>query len=421
METVVTCKLRLRTEPEHTERLLATARAYRDALNFVWRENFLGNKSTGMKRIHRDFYAICREEFGLPSQHAIDVNRETRAMFSTLWTLQKKEFSKPPKQRKDHFRHVPVRRSLSMQLTLNRNVSVFPDSGTVSVTALDGRIKHVPFSGCGKHVETMRSGRMGDPKLLYDSEKRRFYLLVPVTVEALGNAATETVAIDVGERHIAAVVSTEGRRDVIDLPENYAEIKSKIHGLRGALRSKGTRSARRHLRRLARRERLFTSDAVHRLSKRIVVEHPHAVVVMEDLTDIREDRVTYRSGEAPEDRREARRRAEQWPFAMLQARIAYKHALLNGGRTEFVDPAYTSRRCPQCGHVAEGNRTRDVFACLSCGHSDHADLVAGDNLLYVFANGPIVNRPDAVPDGDRGVAPPPKAGSSKPTILVVGS
>ncbi|MER5441935.1 zinc ribbon domain-containing protein [Streptomyces sp. NPDC002790] len=33
-----------------------------------------------------------------------------------------------------------------------------------------------------------------------------------------------------------------------------------------------------------------------------------------------------------------------------------------------VDPAYTSQRCPRCGHTAKANRPdRDHFCCHRCG------------------------------------------------------
>jgi len=54
-----------------------------------------------------------------------------------------------------------------------------------------------------------------------------------------------------------------------------------------------------------------------------------------------------------------------------------------------VPPAYTSQRCPACGHTGRGNRpTRDKFCCLSCGHTDHPDVVGGQNILDRFLSGP---------------------------------
>ena len=46
-----------------------------------------------------------------------------------------------------------------------------------------------------------------------------------------------------------------------------------------------------------------------------------------------------------------------------------------------VNPAHTSRMCPSCGYVSEGNRDGVKFECLSCGRKAHADVVGSVNNL----------------------------------------
>ncbi|WP_432993867.1 zinc ribbon domain-containing protein [Dactylosporangium sp. CA-233914] len=47
-----------------------------------------------------------------------------------------------------------------------------------------------------------------------------------------------------------------------------------------------------------------------------------------------------------------------------------------------VNPANTSRTCPECGHCARENRvTQAGFACVSCGFAAHADVVGATNVL----------------------------------------
>ena len=50
-------------------------------------------------------------------------------------------------------------------------------------------------------------------------------------------------------------------------------------------------------------------------------------------------------------------------------------------RVETVNPAYTSQRCHQCGHVAEENRRGKRFKCVSCGYAGNADINAAFNIL----------------------------------------
>ncbi|WP_427168373.1 RNA-guided endonuclease InsQ/TnpB family protein [Streptomyces sp. C1-1] len=47
-----------------------------------------------------------------------------------------------------------------------------------------------------------------------------------------------------------------------------------------------------------------------------------------------------------------------------------------------VDARNTSRTCPECGHVAKGNRlTQARFACTACGFTANADHVGATNVL----------------------------------------
>jgi len=51
------------------------------------------------------------------------------------------------------------------------------------------------------------------------------------------------------------------------------------------------------------------------------------------------------------------------------------------GRVEKVDPAYTSQRCSECGHVAEDSReSQALFRCTACGYTEHADVNAARNI-----------------------------------------
>ena len=48
----------------------------------------------------------------------------------------------------------------------------------------------------------------------------------------------------------------------------------------------------------------------------------------------------------------------------------------------FVNPAYTSMRCSECGHTEQKNRKSQAdFCCLACGYTDNADVNAAKNII----------------------------------------
>jgi transposase len=47
----------------------------------------------------------------------------------------------------------------------------------------------------------------------------------------------------------------------------------------------------------------------------------------------------------------------------------------------FVDPAYTSQQCCECGHIDKKNRaSQALFTCRNCGIVAHADRNASHSI-----------------------------------------
>lgn len=69
-----------------------------------------------------------------------------------------------------------------------------------------------------------------------------------------------------------------------------------------------------------------------------------------------------------------------WSYYELQNMIKYK-ADREGIEVRFVNPAYTSQTCSQCGHVHRDNRqTQSQFKCVECGFELNADHNASINI-----------------------------------------
>jgi len=153
-------------------------------------------------------------------------------------------------------------------------------------------------------------------------------------------------------------------------------VRARYVRVRRKLQKKGTKSAKRHLRKRSGRERRFSRDLNHCLSKAIVqtAKGTQRGIALEDLNGIRE---RLRAGKTISKRR--RRALHNWAFGQLRAFIACKAAL--AGVVVLVNPAYTSQTCSRCGQREQANRrTQATFICRSCGFSAHADLNAAANI-----------------------------------------
>lgn len=78
-----------------------------------------------------------------------------------------------------------------------------------------------------------------------------------------------------------------------------------------------------------------------------------------------------------------RKLLKSWNLGLLHLAIEQK-CEENCVHLHYVNPKYTSRTCPMCGHIDKRNREGTVFKCIKCGFEDNADLNAAKNILKRF-------------------------------------
>ena len=115
-------------------------------------------------------------------------------------------------------------------------------------------------------------------------------------------------------------------------------------------------------------------DVDHQVSKSLVNCYPEGTTfVLEDLKGVRTatERVRIRD----------RYVTVSWAYQDLEQKLIYK-AARRQQKVIKVDPAYTSQRCPKCGHTEEGNRIKKLhlFCCRKCGYTSNDDRIAAMNL-----------------------------------------
>ena len=242
---------------------------------------------------------------------------------------------------------------------------VYWEAGCISMSTTHGRTK-VDFN-----LPTYAQYAFGLPTATADLILRRgkFYLHIIVKLPDIEFAPNGTaLGVDLGVTRPA--VTSDNR---FHGNRHMKEVVKRIFRLRCDLQAKGTKSAKKHLRRLAGREQRFRRDCDHLISASILrgIE-PGTTVVVENLTNIRT--------RCKASRGEAKRRLHAWSFAQLKGFLEYKAEAL-GCQVVAIDPRHTSQRCSRCGYIYRGNRkSQSEFCCRSCGFKHNADLNAAKNI-----------------------------------------
>lgn len=124
------------------------------------------------------------------------------------------------------------------------------------------------------------------------------------------------------------------------------------------------------IKRINNKEQRIMKDIDHKISHDIVktaVSHDVKVIKLERLANIRSTTRTSRKNNHS---------LHIWSFYRLAQFIEYK-AKLAGIKVEYVNPAYTSQKCPVCGNVHHANDRN--YTC-SCGFHIHRDLLGAMNI-----------------------------------------
>jgi putative transposase len=177
------------------------------------------------------------------------------------------------------------------------------------------------------------------------------------------NTQITSVGVDVGVNNLA--VCSNGKV--------FSGHKTKIiqhNFLRKKLQRKGTKSAKRLLKKISGRQKRYMRWVNHNVSKEIVSFGND--IILEDLKGIRKNRKG----------KHFNRWLNNWSFYQLQTFISYKAELV-GKTVTYVKPYLTSQTCSNCspkiGDVI-GSRYFDSFSCSHCGFSCQSDLNASFNL-----------------------------------------
>jgi IS605 OrfB family transposase len=374
-----TIRIRLHPDEKTISVLTQTIEQYTWSFNAVCTVGWDSDTSSGVQ-LHKATYYDHRTLTLLPSQLVCSARvKATEALKSTKVLIRKKKAVSCPTSKR-----CPIRYDA-------RSYTVWFERNEVSILAIGGRIR-LPFE-LAEYYRQYLDWKNTSADLIRD-RFGRWWLHVVMETDAPNVTPTErTVGVDLGI--VSPATDSYGN---FYGEKHWKQVEDRTFELRRRLQSKGTKSAKRHLKKLSGRQKRFRRDCDHVLSKRLVQSvGKGATIAFEDLTNIR--------GRA-KVKKSQRRRLHGWSFAQFQSFVAYK-AEASCIRIGFVDPRFTSQKCSCCGHIERGNRpTQKDFKCKSCSFEALADHNAAINIRedYLKLRG-AVNHPIAVcPEMEVGIA-----------------
>lgn len=288
--------------------------------------------------VHKTCYDILRGQFhSLPAQMVIRTQKEAMAMLKS-------------RKSNKHHGELPKKHSLSVVLDkrLYSNLSI--DGISLSGGEKGKRVR-VGFHLYEKVDYMFRNYFTKDPTLFYSNGL--FYLGVPFEVPEKPVVGETALGVDLGERQL--FVTSEGNSFS---DKTYLKNRREIRYEKRQLQSKGTKSARRKLRKLKRRERNLTKDMCHRAAKALVNSTDASIIVFEKLKGIKTKTSRTKTGRKKTDHN---RRLSQVPMAQFQETVRQK-AQLAGKRVETVSPVYTSQTDSRTG-LRDGERRGRRYIC----------------------------------------------------------
>ena len=286
-----------------------------EAQQLAWNECSkikFGIKKNSIVDLHAAFYKNFREsQAKIPSQVVICAENECLSAYRSVKS-NKHKIIKPIEKKK-------------LSIRLDKRIYSFKyinNELVFSIVSLDKRVK------CKLHLYNKLSCLIGkyafcDPELFIKDNN----VWIALTFNIATNLVNKTSAcgIDLGIRMSA--VTSEGK---FYQDKKFNKEKRKLRYLKRQLQSKGTKSAKRHLNKLRRKEHNKNKNQFHLLANSILKDTKAKVIVLEDLSKIKQKKHKYQN----------KNRISQVSFYQLKQILTYKAPFY--GKTVIQVPAYNT-------------------------------------------------------------------------------
>jgi IS605 OrfB family transposase len=361
MEQTLTLVCKLQPTSEQVAKIEATLKAFADACNYANEQ--VKPQITSKTTIQNMVYQDLRSKFDLSANLAVRACARVGANRKTAKAKGK-----------------PVKTFKPTSADYDARIFAFREKDWSASLTLNGGREHIKLKSANYQMGKLK-GRCPTSAQLCKHKDGLYYLHIQLTdIAPEPIKSGKVIGVDFGRRDIA-VTSSGDKWD----GKQIKETRDRFSRVRASLQRKGTKGAKRALKRLSGRERKYQTWLNHTISRAIIADAKakNAIVAIENLTGIRE-----RTNSKPRNKIE-RRRSNSWGFYQLRVFLEYK-GIQSGVEVIAVPPAYTSQTCHQCLHI--GLRSDKVFKCGNCSWHGDADFNAA-NVISLLG-GAFVSLPE---------------------------
>ena len=368
--TMITYTTQLQGDCQELKQLLEQ---HRVVFNFASKEQF-AEKKNSLTILHSKVYNNIRKQYpNIPSQVVIKAEQECISSYRSS------------KSNKHKLKKPIEKKNLSMRL--DKRLYSIPNKFSIRITGTNGR-KEYKFVVYPKLKELLDKYQYQDP-LIYVNENKVY---IAFSFENKVEKVKQRLAlgVDIGIRR--NIACSDGR---IIIDRKFNGDKRKLRHLKDNLKSKRTKSARIHLRKLRHKEANKNRNQTHLIANE-VLRTDADTIVLENLKSIKVKKHKYQN----------KRSISQVPMFELRRVITYKAENL-GKTVLLVCPSYTSQTDCITGR-REGERRgcrfyskngliydADINAAINIAKLSKHPISQTNRLTYgqAVVNQPIVCKP----------------------------
>jgi len=318
---------------------------HRLVFNIASKEQF-SEKKNSIVILHSKVYHSTRKQFpDINSQVIIKAEQECLASYRSV------------KSNKHRLKKPIEKKNLSIRL--DKRLYSFPTEKSIKITTSNGK-KEFKFQPYPKLIELLKKYKYSDP-LVYENNGELFISLPFENIPKETIKQKLALGVDLGIRRVAAC--SDGR---IIIDKKFNGRKRKLIHLKNNLKSHGTKSSRKHLKKLKRKEYNQNKNQTHLIANEILKTNCDTIV-LENLKGIKAKKHKFQN----------KRAISQVPLFDLRRILTYKAENM-GKHVILVSPAYTSQIDSFSG-IKEGERRGCRFYAKS-GIVYDADLNAARNI-----------------------------------------